>query len=483
MKRQFATSLAWAAAGNWSREIINIFVFLTLARLLGPRAYGVMGMVGVATAIADALLNNGLGNYIVREKRLEPAHIDAVFWIQLAVASVLSLAMVVGAPVLAAIYQEPDVARILPVTAALPLLFALSSVPSAVLQRTMSFRPLTIRSFAAAAAGGVVGVGLALTGGGVWSLVYMALTQWSVTCLILWTAADWRPGFAVERRHVLDVMRFGSHAVGVKLLIILDQQLPRFIIAATLGAVSLGFFTIAWRIVEVVGLLTLTPIAQVTLPTLGALQDDRTRLRAGVAAIVGLTFAISLPCYVGLAAIAPVLMPVMSGHGWDGAVPVLQLFSLYGIASGLVVSLDSVMLATGRMVWRTQFTVFGVGLLAIGLAVAYPYGLTAMATTMVAREFISGIIIAVALGRYGLAEGLEVLGRITPFVLAAAIMLAAVLSWQHFLGVALNGPALLASSIAAGTVVYGIGVFAFARNSTMQIVELGLSRYRRKAVS
>lgn len=129
MKRQFATNLAWAAAASWSREVINFCVFLTLARLLGPRTYGIIGMVGVTTAIANGLLFDGLADFIVREKLLAQTHANAVFWIQFAAAGVFSLAMV------------------------LPLLYALSSVPAALLQRAMHFHRLTIRSFSAAAGG------------------------------------------------------------------------------------------------------------------------------------------------------------------------------------------------------------------------------------------------------------------------------------------------------------------------------------------
>lgn len=478
LKRPFATNLAWAAAGSWSREVINFCVFLALARLLGPRTYGIMGMVGVATAIANVLLFDGLADFIVREKQLTPEHVNAVFWIQNAVASAFSFAMIAGSPAFARLYGEPEIARIMPVMAVLPLLYALSGVPASLLQRAMHFRRLTIRSFSAVA-GGIVGVGLALTGSGVWSLVFMSVTQWSVICITLWTASAWRPGLNVERRHIVDVLQFGGNAIAVKLLIIIDQQLPRFVVAASLGAVSLGFYTMAWRIVEVISLLVLSPIRQVALPTFAAMQENRSRLRAGVSAIVELTAAVSLPCYVGLLAVAPVLVPVLSGRSWNGTIIILQLFSLFGIGWALFYSCDSAMVVIGQMRWRVRFTLLSVVLLAAGLAVSYNRGLTAIALIMVAREVISGVVFFGALWRHGLVDKLDLIRRVAPFASAAAIMLVAVVCWQNLLSTSLKGPVLLASSAAIGAAVYSLGVLALGRYTTAQILEIVLSLRRR----
>ena len=450
----------------------------SLARLLGPRTYGIIGMVGVTTAIANGLLFDGLADFIVREKLLAPTHANAVSWIRFTAAGVFSLAMIAGSSVFASLYGEPEIARIMPVIAVLPLLYALSSVPAALLQCAMHFRRLTIRSFSAAA-GSIVGVGLALTGSGVWSLVFMAVVQWWAICIALWTASDWRPSFDFEKRHIVEAMQFGINAIGEKLLLIVDQQLPRFVIAASLGAVSLGFYTM----LGVLSLLILSPIRQVTLPTFAAMQEDRSRLRAGVGAIVELTAAISLPWCVGLLAVASVLVPVLSGNSWNGAIIVLQLFSIFGVAWAVFYSCDSAMVVIGQMRWRVWFTLLSIIMLSAGLSVSYNYGLTAIVLIIVVREFISCIVFLGALQRHGLVDKMDLLRRVTPFAAAAVTMLAAVVGWQNLLGSSLKGPMLLASSVATGVVVYGFSVLAFARYTTAQILEIGLSLRRRQKVT
>lgn len=480
LKRQFGISLLWNLAGNWSREIINFGVFLALARVLGPRSYGIMGMVAIFTALANMLLLDGLSMFIVREQELEPGHINAVFWMQTAIAVVMAVAMVALAPLAAHIYGEPMIARIMPVMSLLPLFFCACSIPFALLQRSLHFRPLTMRSLLAASIGGAVGIGLALAGYGVWSLVLMTLAQWFVSCLCLWGVTDWRPGLHFARRHLVDVSRFGGHALSVKLLIFANQQLPRFVIGASLGAVALGYFTMAWRIIEVMSILTVMPIGQVVMPTLGSVQDDRPRLKSGLTSVIELSAAISLPCYLGLFAIAPVMLPAFYGARWEGAVPLMQLFAIFGIAWSMLFCLDAALVATAKMTSRTQINLLGLVVLSLGLFVTRNDGLTAIGIVIVAREFLYGALYAVVLARTSCLQWGEVARRVGPFAAAALVMVLVVSAFRLTLAPSVGGAVLTLSLVVVGALAYAASVALFAGDRASTIVQAGLSLRRHR---
>jgi PST family polysaccharide transporter len=480
LKTRFGISLLWNLAGNWSREIINFGVFLALARILGPRSYGIMGMIGIFTALANMLLLDGLSTFIVRQQDLEPEHVNAVFWLQVAIAVTMTLAMAGLAPLVAHIYGEPMIAQIMPVMSALPLFFAACSIPFALLQRTMHFRPLTMRSLLAASIGGGVGIGMALGGYGVWSLVAMMLVQWFVSSLCVWGVTEWRPGLRFAPRHLKDVARFGGHALSVKMLIFANQQLPRFVIGASQGAVALGYFTMAWRIVEVMSILTVMPIGQVVLPTLGSVQQDRPRLKSGLASAIELSAAISLPCYLGLFVIAPVLLPALYGARWDGAIALLQIFAIFGIAWSMFFCLDAALVATGKMTSRTRITLLGLAVLALGLSVTFQIGLIAVGVVIVAREFLYGALYARALARAGCLEWGEVARRVGPFAAASLAMVLVVSGFRAALAPRLDGIELTLAMVAIGAFAYLASVAVFAGDRASSIVQAGLSLRRHR---
>lgn len=480
LKRRFGINLFWTLAGNWSREIINFGVFLALARVLGPRSYGIMGMISIFTALANALLVDGLSIFIVREENVEPEHVDAVFWLQALIAGLMSLGMVTLAPMAARIYGEPMIAQIMPVMSILPLLFCVYSIPSALLQRAMQFRPLTVRALLASLVGGSVGVGLAVMGYGVWSLVLMSIAQWSISCVCLWGVSEWRPRAQVKRHHFAAVVRFGANALSVKLLAFANQQLPRFVIGTTLGAVALGYFTMAWRIIEVMSILTVMPIGQVMLPTLGSLQSEPLRLKAGLSSIIELSAAISLPCYLGLFAIAPVILPALYGPRWEGAIYLLQLFSIFGIAWAMLFSLDAAMVVKGRMASRTRFVLLGLMGMVAGLFVTRNDGLIAIGTVIVGLEFLYCGLCAHALSRIGCLDWAEIMRRVGPFAAASLIMVLVVSGFRMAMMPNIDGLALTAAMVAVGALTYltSVAVLAWGRASLMLQAGLALREQR-----
>jgi O-antigen/teichoic acid export membrane protein len=481
LKHRFGNSVMWSAAGHWSREIINFGVFLALARLLGPKSYGIMGMAAIAVAMANAFLVDGISLFIVRAPKLDPGHLNGIFWIQLILAALLGFSIAALGPAFSIFYGQPELTPIMSTMAVLPLFFGLSSVPDALLRRAMNFRTLTFLSAVAAAVGGTFGISLALAGYGVWSLVFMYISQWITQCACLWRITDWRPGLRLQTGHVQDLISFGMNTISVNLLSVLNVQLPRFVVASSLGAVSLGFFTMAWRIFEVTSLLTLLPISQVMVPTLAALQSDATRLRAGLASIVQFPFIISVPCFTGLFVIAPVLVPVIFGGNWVGAVVLIQLFSISGLPWALWSALDATVVASGMMAWRASVALVSMVILGASVALTYRWGLAAIAATIVARDTILCAGYATALHYRGFLRCRELVRAVAPFAASALTMAVLVLLWRWAAAPLLSGIAMLLSAVVVGVGVYCAALALFARGLTNELLNAALAVARRKS--
>jgi O-antigen/teichoic acid export membrane protein len=453
MTRRLAGSVAWAAAGNWSCQLVSFVVYMLLARRLGPESYGLIGMTSVATALAYTVVFDGTASYIVRAEEIEPGHVDAVFWLQASAAGVLALGMILGGEPLARFYAEPPLAAILLALAILPFLYAIAGVPSSLLQRAMRYRSLAAISLGCACLAGGVGLSMAFAGYGVWSLVAMSIGQWAAQALCLSWAAGWRPGVALRRRHLRDVAVFARHALSVKGLIFIDQQLPRVAVGATLGAEALGILTMAWRMTETVSWLTARSISQVSIPYLARLQDKDSVAEALVE-VLQITVAVGIPCFVGLAVVAPIMVPIFFGAKWAGAIPIIQLAAGIGVAWTALSCFDAAMLARGEMARRTGLALGSSIALALVLCAALPFGLVAVVAAIAVRETGACLAYLLLLERAGYRIGGAILRRLAPFAAAAALMALAVLSWRQLFAPALGLAALLASAIAVGALSY-----------------------------
>ncbi|QJE73272.1 lipopolysaccharide biosynthesis protein [Aerophototrophica crusticola] len=472
MRHRFSIAVIWSALGNWSREGINFLVFLILARLLGPEAYGLVGMAMVLAALAQIFLVDGIGTVLVQRKELEPGHIDMAFWLLLGVAGLISGAMLLGAQPLAAFYRLPEVADLVRFIAVLPPLFALCGVQVALLKRDMRFDVLTLRSILATIVGGLVGVGMALRGHGPYSLVAMFATQWTVQLIVLWAKSSWRPGLAARATHFRDIRRYVAETVGTRILMYLEQQLPRIGIGAFLGPVALGLFTMGWRLLEILSILVIMPVSQVAMPAFSRLQHDMERTAAALGSMLRLSVLLAFPAFIGLAAIAPVLVPLAFGEKWAEAVPVVQVMLLLGLPWAMTYCTSALMAGVGILRWRLILGWVSLAGLFLVLPVGYFHGMVALAWALVARAvLLLPLNFWVLRKELGIATG-PLLQGVAPILIASLGMGAAVMAWQHELAGHLSPLALLASSILVGVVSYPPLVLLLARRAVMPLLRM-----------
>jgi O-antigen/teichoic acid export membrane protein len=321
--RQLAVdAVVWTGIRNWGSQASSFLVFLVLARLLPPEAFGLVAFAATLLAFAQIVINQGFALAIVQRERLDPEHIDTAFWTGIGLSLVL-VAFVVGlAEPIAALAGEPELAPLLPWLSLGILLGSLSAVHVALLQRELRFRLLTLRTLVASTIGGLTGVAMALSGFGVWSLVGQQLTTMGVSVLVLWTSSDWRPGIRVSRTHFGDLFQFGISIVGSNIARFFARRSDRLLIGYLLGPAELGIYVIAFRTVDALIDLVNASLRQVAVPVFSRMQGDPTRLLRALYSATRTTSLVSFPAFAGLAALAPELVPALFGSQWEASIPI-----------------------------------------------------------------------------------------------------------------------------------------------------------------
>ena len=95
------SAVAWAAASTWFRLGVNFVIFALLARLLGPEAFGLVGMVVVVLTFGEILVGNAPLESLVQRDKLEPGHVDSMFWTLVILGVGLTAAMMAASPLIA----------------------------------------------------------------------------------------------------------------------------------------------------------------------------------------------------------------------------------------------------------------------------------------------------------------------------------------------------------------------------------------------
>ena len=97
-------------------------------------------------------------------------------------------------------FSDPRAVDILRALSLVLLISGLSIVPESKLRRELDFRRRVVPEVVAAIIKGVVSVGLAMAGLGVFSLVWGQLAGTAAQSLLYWLLCGWRPRFGWDRR-------------------------------------------------------------------------------------------------------------------------------------------------------------------------------------------------------------------------------------------------------------------------------------------
>jgi O-antigen/teichoic acid export membrane protein len=196
------------------------------------------------------------------------------------------------------------------------------------------------------------------------------------------------PGRAWEKSAIAELLGFGSNVVGISLLGFLNRRAGELIIGVTLGAVPLGLYSVAMRILNLCLDVLVINVQKVALPVFSRVADDPRRLsRANHWATEATTFT-AFPGFTLLALFGGDLAPLVFGAQWDRVGPLMSVLALMGPAQSIALFSNSMMLATGRARMALQWTAATAVLNVTGFAVGSLFGVVTVAALYVSLSWV-----------------------------------------------------------------------------------------------
>ncbi len=376
-----ARGVIWTTLASLANRLSGMLLFLILARLLLPAEFGILAAAQVFVALARALADAGLARTLVQRSQLRAAHLDSALLVTGALGALLSVAMFVSAPLIARIYELPDLKPVLMALAVMPVVAGLISVPESILRRQLRFRSVAARTVVAAVLSDIIGIVLALLGAGVWALVAQTISSAVIAAVVLWSSVRWRPGAAWERAAIAELLGFGSHVLGISLLGFLNRRAGELIIGITLGPVALGFFSVGMRILTLSLDILVANFGKVAVPVFSRVADDGQRLARAYLRVTEVTTLVAFPGFTVMALFGNQLAPVLFGSQWRDAGPILSILSLIGPAQSVAVFTNAIMLALGRSALALRWTAVNAVVFVLVFLGASPFGMIAVAAT------------------------------------------------------------------------------------------------------
>ncbi len=460
------TAVFWSAIERFGIQGVQFFLTLVLARLLSPKEYGLIGMLMVFCGVGQVFADSGLSAALVQRPTNSADDEATVFYLNICAGAALSLLLCAVSPLVAAFYEQPILKPLLCVMSLQVFLSSFGIVQFALMSREMNFRSQAIIGTLSVILSGCVGIIMALTGYGVWSLAGQLVAAGLFRTLLVWIMGDWRLAGRFKIASLRSMWSFSSRLLASGLLNTVFENLYSIVIGRVYRPADLGFVTRAQGFAQFPTGFVTSIFARTTFPAFAQMQNDPQLLKSSVRKVFRMLAALHFPAMAGLAVVADPLVRLLLTEKWAPCVPYLQILAFSGMLYPLHALHLNVLAALGRSDLFLRLEIIKKALTVLVLAITFPFGVYSMVWGMLAFSIVCLAINGYytrKLLNYGWREQARDLGPVlgATSVMAAAMLTAAHLQWM---GLA-SGPGsfdsnhglmLLLVQISIGLIIYGL---------------------------
>ena len=312
--------LGWAGFDAVGRLFLLTVSTTVFSRLLLPIDFGLSALVFTTVTIASVLVGAPFEESLAQRRHIMRAHAETATATALFVGTALFLLSFPLAAVLARFYQEPLVLQLLPAAMASIFFTGYIDISTGLLRRQRKFNDLAIASLTGNLLGIGISVAMAVIGFGIWSLIAQRLMISGITALVL----AQRIGFIVPPKfsfaHFKDLRGYAGVSLADRLADNLNYFAFNNLVGAIYGLQALGYVNMAMRLIEPLrGAFTSTG-HNLAFFYFAAVKTDKIKLRERADEVLTRAALVVAPVFVGLAAVMPVLLPLIAGPGWEPAV-------------------------------------------------------------------------------------------------------------------------------------------------------------------
>lgn len=315
----------WSTVERFSVQGVGFIVMILMARILTPDDYGLVAMLTIFIAISQSLVDSGFSQALIRKQDRNETDNSTVFYFNIGVGVLLYLILFLCAPLIADFYNEPILKPITRVISLSVLINSFVVVQRALLTSRIDFKTQAKASMSAAIISGIVGISMAYTGYGVWSIVWYQLTNLTVNVGLLWVLSKWRPRLVYSWKSFRELFGFGSKLAASGILDTLYNNIYLIVIGKIFSAADLGYYTRASQFSQFPSSNLSGIIQRVTYPVLCTIQNDDDRLRNVYCRFLRLSAFIVFPLMIGLAAVAKPLILLLLKEQWSFSIILLQI--------------------------------------------------------------------------------------------------------------------------------------------------------------
>lgn len=433
LKQRVLHSGSWTLVGYGVNQTLRLGGNLILTRLLFPEAFGIMAVIMMATFGITMLVDMGIAQSIVQNKRgNDPDFVNTAWSIQIILGILIFLGLSALAFPMASFYNTPQLAAMLPVVGLSAIINGFNSTKLYTAQRNLEAKRVTFIEIGTYVTGLIFTIFLAWLIKSAWALVLgqviSAILKMSSTHLLLHGIKN---RLAWDKDAVSHLLRFGRWVMWSSVLTFLSVEGSRFLISALLDMRELALFTLASTMSQIFWQAIQHLAAKVFFPAYAEVFRNNPKNLFSV--LFKTRMIITFPSWllsVLFIFTGSYLMGFLYDERYHGSGAMLELLAAGTLVGCIWGSYTGVLLAMGKVATMTMLTAIQIICQIGGMLAGYHFlGGMGIVLGVAAANWIMYIVQAFVMYRNGLLQ-LKL-----DLVFVAASLFIIVIAWPRLLSI------------------------------------------------
>jgi lipopolysaccharide exporter len=328
-----AKGAVWMLALRFCVKGISIVSIMILARLLTPEDFGLMALATSVYALVELFRAFGFSTALIQKQNASRAHYDSAWTMQVIFAILSASLLMVISKMASEYYGDLRLINILYTMAAIIFISGFKNIGVVQFKKEMTFNrefkyQLLIKLSAFSAT-----IPLAWYLQNYWALLVGMFMSNLVSVFLSYTMQNYRPKLCLKEYRSL--LGFSSWLMFNNILFFLNNHSQNFIVGKVSGSSVLGAFSISKEVATMTTNEIVAPINAAAYPGYAKISHDKALLKESYLKVLSGIILISLPSAIGIAAIAPLFVPVLLGDKWLVTIPIIQIIALSSILTSM----------------------------------------------------------------------------------------------------------------------------------------------------
>lgn len=398
LKSRTIFGLIWQFFERISAQFVSFILSIILARLLMPEDYGIIALVVVFVSICNRLVVGGFSTSLVQKKDADNMDFSTVFFFSLITSLFLYAILFLCAPLIADFYSGFDRKLLIDIVRVMGIqliVSAVNSVQSAYVSKTMQFKKTFAPTMISVTISAIVGIGLAYAGYGVWALVAQNLVQDFSRMIVLWIVVRWRPQLKFSFERFKSLFSYGWKIFAASIIKVLYNDLRSIVIGKAYTPADLAYYNKGQSFPQLIESNVGGTIDSVLFPAISKTQDSKEGMLALLRRAIKTSTYVLMPMLMGLAAVAAPLIEILLTEKWLPSVPYMQIICFTFMFMPIEIDNLQAIKAMGRSDLALKLEIIKKVIGVILLVVSIPFGVKAIALSMLVGAIINAIVDAV----------------------------------------------------------------------------------------